>query len=106
MQASNELVQVGLSITADTKSEWQRCQIIQNHFYEVFDTVRADTSHLYYNSVTSIIAGAHFSINTKHCEQDSVGGILEKEDSSPFGYQIYNIIYLAFYSVKFQNISV
>lgn len=30
--------------------------------------------------------------------KDSVGGILEEEDSSPFGYQIY--IYLAFYSVE------
>ena len=61
-------------------------------FQWVFDTERADTNHIYYNSVTSIIAGAHFSINTKYCEQDSVGVILKEEDNCPFGYQIYNIL--------------
>lgn len=91
MQASDELARVGLSITADTKPEWQRRQNIQL-FQWVFDTERAYTSHIYYNSVTSIIAGAHFSINTKYCEQDSVGVILEEEDNCPFGYQIYNVL--------------
>ena len=65
---------------------------ISKLFQWVFDTERADTSHIYYNSVASIIAEAHFSINTKYCEQDSVGVILKEEDNCPFGYQIYNIL--------------
>lgn len=34
MQASDEFAWGGLSVTADTKPEWQRCQNIQSYFNE------------------------------------------------------------------------
>lgn len=75
MQASNEL---GVGWVVNHSRYKIRVAKMPNYsksFLWGIDTVRADTSHIYYNSVTSIIAGAHFSINRKHCEQDSVGGI-------------------------------
>ena len=34
MQANDEFAWGGLSVTADTKPEWQRCQNIQSYFNE------------------------------------------------------------------------